>query len=170
MNINQNIANAFFRKLNLAPKLGEFHRRLVFLLGPNCIYLTFYLENRHSVSYIGSVNGVQVFWVIVVYWIHEDGLIRAEISDIMFKSTSRIVDFPVVGPDDVYMVDQVILELKMGYLSKRAEELDIIANELQDSMGQFGFDDVHDGIMQSAIFDLTTASAKIKSLTIRDDD
>jgi hypothetical protein len=68
------------------------------------------------------------------------------------------------------MVETVIEEHRMRYLEKRAEEIDTLVEELQDSEGQFGFDEVHDGILQAAIFDLMSAAAKIKALNIKKDE
>jgi hypothetical protein len=169
MNTGQNMATLWERKINIDKRCGEFHRRLKFLLGKDaaCIIVGDKELELTSVAYHQFANpSIQIF---VVYLEKRDGFLGI-INEISFRSVSRHMDFRIQGADDVFMVETVIEEHRMRYLEKRAEEIDSLVEELQDSDGQFGFDEIHNGILQAAIFDLMSAAAKIKALNIKKDE
>jgi hypothetical protein len=58
----------------------------------------------------------------------------------------------------------------MAYLQQRENEINLLIEELQGSQGQFNFNQADDNILQEAIFDLISASAKMKALNFTRDE
>ena len=58
----------------------------------------------------------------------------------------------------------------MKYLQKREKKINLLIEELHSSQGQFNFTYANDKILQEAIFDLISASAKMKALNFTRDE
>lgn len=178
MNIGQNMAPIWLRILQLS-KYGEFHRILSYMLSPLCNVLTAVVkaydpknnENYDiiSVCYVDDESLLKFSAKVYLCYSFLDQ-IKCMLYEIHWGGVVRKYEFSIQGRDDVLFIESELINIKMKYLHKREKKLNLLIQELHSSQGQFNFTYANDKILQEAIFDLISASAKMKALNFTRDE
>lgn len=178
MNIGQNMAPLWLRKVQLS-KFGEFHRILTFMLSP-----LGHIKVAEMKAYDPTNN--QEYDVISACFIEDESLmkysvkiylcytlgpeIKCRLYEIHWGGNVRNYEISIQGRDDIFFIESEIKSIKMAYLQQRENEINLLIEELQGSQGQFNFNQADNNILQEAIFDLISASAKFKALNFTRDE
>ena len=178
MNIGQNMAPEWLRKLQLS-KYGEFHRILSYMLSPSCNVLIAVIKaydpkNNQDCDIISAryVDDESLLkFSARVYLCYTLGShIKCMLYEIQWGGITRKYEFSIQGRDDVLFIESELINIKMKYLQKREKKINLLIEELHSSQGQFNFTYANDKILQEAIFDLISASAKMKALNFTRDE
>lgn len=178
MNIGQNMAPLWLRKVQLS-KFGEFHRILTFMLSPLGHIKVAEMKaldptNNHDhdvicACYIEDESLMQFSTEIRIGYTLGPK-IQCRLFEIHWGGNIRNYEISIQGRDDIFFIESEIKSIKMAYLQQRENEINLLIEELQGSQGQFNFNQADENILQEAIFDLMSASAKMKALNFTRDE